>query len=159
MKENIARLHLFLLFPCNYSLFHASLFTLICTFGAEKPFIMFQIFIAGNILQRILDTAYPANDRHRSLLIKLLRLQKKVYVSSSDISWLQRVRTQAKINVDASLSSYIEDIVEHPETVPAEPIFSLHPLHSHPRSRTDSEVLWRFLSEWRCHQYPGADRC
>ena len=78
---------------------------------------MFQIFIAGSILQRIIDTAYPANERHRSLLIKLLQLQKKVYVSSSDTLLLQRVRTESKINVDASMSSYIAGIAEHPETV------------------------------------------
>jgi len=82
---------------------------------------MFKFFITDSILQRIVDAELRMSERHRSLLIKLLQQQKKVYVSTSDATNLKDIEEKAKIHVDTKMSSYIVGIAEHPETVLQQP--------------------------------------
>ena len=82
---------------------------------------MFKIFITDRILQRIVDSELHMGERHRSLLIKLLQLQKNVYVSSSDATNLKDIEAKTNIHVNTKMSSYIAGIAEHPETVLQQP--------------------------------------
>ena len=56
-------------------------------------------------------------ERTLSLLYKLLQMQKTVFVSSADASWIKALKVEHKINADSSRSAYILNIVEYPETV------------------------------------------
>lgn len=78
---------------------------------------MFNIFVEESILRRILDSGDRQAERPISLFLKLLRMQKTVFVSSVETAWIETLRTKHKINADSSQSDYIRNIAEHPETV------------------------------------------
>ena len=78
---------------------------------------MFKIFVEESVLRRILDSGNSQAERSLSLLLKLLRMQKTVYVSSVDATWIKTLKSEHKINADSIQSDYIRNIAEHPETV------------------------------------------
>lgn len=78
---------------------------------------MFKIFITETSLKHVIDSEAAKPVTKRSPLFKLLQGQKKVYVSTTDKTWMQDVCHKYQINIDPSQSKYIASLATNPEEV------------------------------------------
>lgn len=80
---------------------------------------MFKIFVAESILKTIIEEESKKTEPSRSYLYKVLKERQTLYVSAAtpDKTWADSIKTEHKITADYSMSDYISNIKDHPETV------------------------------------------